>query len=56
MKRLYREMTDTQKKAISEALKGRIFTDSHKQAISKALKEYWDKIPYKNESEVSNEN
>lgn len=52
--RYYRNMSEQQKKAISQALRGRTMSDSHKEAISKAMKEYWSKIPYKQESEDEN--
>lgn len=55
MKRLYRNLNEKTKKAISKTMSGRTLSESHKTAISKALKEYWSKIPYKDEREVEDE-
>ena len=49
MKRLYRNLEDDTKKRIAQSLRGRTFSDSHKQAISDAMRQYWAKIPYRQE-------
>lgn len=46
-KRQFRELDDSTKQKISQALKGRSKDMSHKENISKGLKEYWKGIPNK---------
>lgn len=48
MKRQYRnDMSYAQKRAISNALRGRHHSENHKQKISKALERYWAELPLK---------
>ena len=45
MKRTDRKVSETTRKKIAEALRGKPKTTEHKQALSKSLKEYWATIP-----------
>lgn len=45
--RLYREMDDTTKMKISQALRGRGKSSTHKENISNGLKHYWQSVPNK---------
>lgn len=48
MKRQYRnDMSDAQRRAISNALRGRHHSEDHKRKISKALEKYWAELPLK---------
>lgn len=56
--RYYRELNNTTKQRISQALRGRSKTDTHKEAISNSMKKYWAAIPSKgnvNNKEGDNE-
>lgn len=46
-KRQYREMDDTTKMKISQALRGRGKSSTHKENISNGLKQYWEQVPNK---------
>ena len=55
-KRQYRQMDDTTKQKISQALRGRTKSAPHAQSISAGLKNYWKKVPNKpNNNENKNE-
>lgn len=45
--RQYREMDDTTKMKISQALRGRGKSSTHKENISNGLKHYWQSVPNK---------
>ena len=44
-KRVTRSMSDLQKKAISNSLKGRSLSPSHRANIAAAMRKYWEGIP-----------
>lgn len=47
-KRQYRnDMSDAQKQAISQRMKGRTLSQSTKDKISKSMQDYWNSLPYK---------
>ena len=46
-KRQYRQMDDTTKMKISQALKGRSKSMTHKENIKNGLRDYWKNIPNK---------
>ena len=46
MERLYRNMSDQQKQAISNSLKGRSFSPTHCANLSAALRRYWAGLSY----------
>ena len=46
-KRQYRQMDDTTKMKISQALRGRGKSSTHKENISNGLKHYWQSVPNK---------
>ena len=55
-KRQYRQMDDTTKQKISQALRGRTKSAIHAQSISDGLKNYWKQVPNKpNNNETKNE-
>lgn len=55
-KRQYRQMDDTTKQKISQALRGRTKSTTHAQSISDGLKNYWKQVPNKpNNNETKNE-
>ena len=55
-KRQYRQMDDTTKQKISQALRGRTKRATHAQSISDGLKNYWKQVPNKpNNNETKNE-
>lgn len=55
-KRQYRQMDDTTKQKISQALRGRTKSVTHAQSISDGLKNYWKQVPNKpNNNETKNE-
>jgi cytochrome c551/c552 len=46
-KRQYRQIDDTTKQKISQALRGRTKSATHAQSISDGLKNYWKQVPNK---------
>lgn len=55
-KRQYRQVDDTTKQKISQALRGRTKSATHAQSISTGLKNYWKQVPDKpNNNETKNE-
>lgn len=55
-KRQYRQLADTTKQKISQALRGRTKSETHAQSISNGLKNYWKQIPDKPQNnEIKNE-
>ena len=55
-KRQYRQLDDTTKQKISQALRGRTSNSAHPQSISDGLKNYWKQVPNKpNNNETKNE-
>lgn len=55
-KRQYRQIDDTTKQKISQALIGRTKSATHAQSISDGLKNYWKQVPNKpNNNETKNE-
>lgn len=55
MKRMYRNMSDEQKKKISTAKMGKVMPQSTRNRISQGLKRYWASIPCRPD-EVNNTN
>lgn len=48
MKRQFRnDMSDEQKQAISQALKGRRHSEEHKRKIAQSMEKYWAELPTK---------
>lgn len=47
MKRTDRKVSETTRKKIAEALRGKPKTAEHKQTLSKSMKAYWSTIPIK---------
>lgn len=46
MKRIWRELSDSQKKLLSQQAKGRRKSYDHRRHISLGMKKYWQKIPH----------
>ena len=50
-KRQYRQMDDTTKMKISQALRGRSKSSTHKENISTGLRQFWQSVPNKPKDE-----
>ena len=50
-KRQYRQMDDTTKMKISQALRGRSKSSTHKENISAGLRQFWQSVPNKPKDE-----
>ena len=56
-KRQYRnDMSDAQKQAISQRMKGRTLSNDTKQKISKSMEKYWASLPVKPITTNNNDN
>lgn len=50
MKRQFRnDMSDEQKQAISQALRGRRHSEEHKRKIAQSMERYWAGLPIKHD-------
>lgn len=55
MKRLFRELSDETKQKISNSSKGKTKSYSHKQHISQSMKDYWSRIPSRQDTTCQGE-
>ena len=55
MKRIYRQLSDETKEAISKATSGKQKSEAHKQHIAHAMRKYWSGIPNKPQTITMND-